>query len=140
MLIDRPGNITIDNCAWIDMTAPMGVLLLNSTEWISRPQPSQMQGPHKTDLRIQSSHFFDIAHNLPLLGIASNQTLLIEDTNFSNIQPDLSLCDVSAYSSEVQWGNGNLESCSYLLACDMHSSCGIEDSCQSENDNIWLLQ
>lgn len=89
-------------------------------------------------LTIINCTFRDIIHHDPLFSVHGNTnnatTMIIRDTNFSKIIPEVPLDHVSCHDS--QYSGRDESRCPYLIACEDWASCLIEDSCRDNSTQV----
>merc|ERR1712146_484091 len=142
----QPGSsLTFDNCTWIDMMAPGGLVWVDGVDGKQTTNTNTTTTTTKpaatTQVVIQNCLFSDISYQFPFFGVY-DESLIIKNTEFKNIAllPDyLQLsCDSMLNSLDH---TGGADECSQLVACNGHAFCDIQESCQTNVAiNEWLFK
>jgi len=135
IIMNRTGNILLDECIWRDMTAPTGVVLVAVT---SKDSPTTTNNVTKlsTQVTIRNSQFTNIEYNHQLIGVY-NQILVLNNTTFENITIDhySPPCSGKYWDVESELiDEKNDTDCLYLMACVGDARCDIQDCCQTNID------
>ncbi|KAG7373863.1 hypothetical protein IV203_012958 [Nitzschia inconspicua] len=120
-LLSQPGNVTVEDCLWTNMTTNGNILAVGQNEYQASAAGGFEEIPtHSAMLTIRNCQFETIVYDQPMIA-AKSQVAVVENCTFSDIT-------VSALPSLI-CGGQLLEGCASIMTCLGDAACFLSNSC-----------